>query len=755
MDRDAVAGILDAARAAGREVLRESEGLALLEALGLRVPAHLLVRGAAEVDASLLAALPGPRVVVKVAAGGVLHKSDVGGVAVVDRTPDAVARAVAAMEARHGGKGFEGCTLHEYVPHEAAFGHEFLLGLRWTGDAGPVVTLGAGGLHAEFLASVLRPGREMAVLSPSLSGALAADVAAALEGVAAVERAVRPMRGQPALLDRSVLAGAVASFLELAAAFGPRIAEAEVNPLVAGPGGELFALDVLVRLRDPGREPAPAPRPLGKLRRMLRPRTVAVVGVSERRNPGRIIVENLLADGFDPHGIFVVKPGGSSLPCRCVDGLAGLPRPVDLLVLSVDAAASAAVLAEALSLEAAETVILLAGGLEEKEGGGAVARSMEEALARSRGTARGGPLVNGGNCLGVRSRPGRIDTLFIPRHKLPARRGEPDPMALLSQSGAFAVARASKLSRLDPRFIVTLGNQMDLTLGDWLLHLGDERDLALFAVYAEGFRPLDGLRFLEAARDIAASGRTVVLYRSGRTDAGARASASHTASIAGDYAVFRALAASAGVVVADTLEDFEDLTLLFALLGPPPAGIRRLAAVSNAGFECVAMADNLGPFTLPPFGPATEGRLRALLARHRLDGVVDVHNPLDLTPITPDGSFAEAVEILLADGGFDGAVVGCVPLSGALGTLAPGPGHDEEGGRPDGLAARLARLRRGSRKPWVAVVDAGEAYDPMARLLADARIPVFRTADRALRLFGRWAAAGKALHPLPPAPSVP
>jgi acyl-CoA synthetase (NDP forming) len=751
MDRAAVAGTLDAAAAAGREVLREAEGLALLEAMGLRVPAHAPVRDTDAVDADLLRRFPGERVVVKAVSGEILHKSDVGGVAVVERTPEAVAGAVADMEARLGGKGLEGFTVHEFVPHDTGFGHEFLVGLRWTDDAGPVVTVGTGGLHAEFLASALRPGRDLAVLSPRLAD----PGRGALGRVAVVERATRPMRGQPPLLDPSTLAAVVDAFLALADGFGERIAEAEVNPFVIGPGGALVALDVLVRLRDPSPGPLPAPRPLHRLPRLLEPRSVAVLGVSKSRNPGRIIVENLLRDGFDPDRVFVIKPGGSPVEgCRGVDSIADLPERVDLLVLCIDAAGAAGALAEVVEGQAAESVILLAGGLEEKEGGGEIVERMRRDIARSRGTDWGGPVVNGGNCLGVRSRPGRCDTLFIPRHKLPAPEVGPDRLALLSQSGAFAVARASKLGCLAPRYVVTLGNQMDLTLGDYLLHLKDDPHLDLFAAYVEGFRPLDGLRFLEAAREITASGRTVVLYRSGRTAAGARASVSHTGSIAGDYAVFRALAETAGVLVADSLEEFEDLTLLFALLGPRPVGGHRLAAVTNAGFEAVALADNLGPFTLPPFAPATEERLRGLLARHRLERVVDVHNPLDLTPITPDGSFAEAVEAVLADDGFDVGVVGCVPLSGALQTLAPGPGHDEDVGREEGLVARLGRLRREVPKPWVAVIDAGAPFDAMARLLTAEGIPVFRTADRALRVFRRYCSARMAGGPAAERPGI-
>ena len=207
----------------------------------------------------------------------------------------------------------------------------------------------------------------------------------------------------------------------------------------------------------------------------------------------------------------------------------------------MDAAQASAALVEIIEREKAESVVLIPGGLEEKAGSEAIVARMHAALARSRSSAWGGPVINGGNCLGIRSVPGRYDTTFIPEYKLPVPKGEPSRLAIISQSGAFAVSKASKLSAVNPKYSITLGNQMDLTVGDYLTYLKDDAGIDLFAVYVEGFRPLDGLRFLEAAREIASQGRTVILYRAGRTPAGAQASASHTASIAGDYAVMRAL----------------------------------------------------------------------------------------------------------------------------------------------------------------------------------------------------------------------
>jgi acyl-CoA synthetase (NDP forming) len=159
-----------------------------------------------------------------------------------------------------------------------------------------------------------------------------------------------------------------------------------------------------------------------------------------------------------------------------------------------------------------------------------------------------------------------------------------------------------------------------------------------------------------------------------------------------------------------------------------------LGVVSNAGFECVAVADSLRPLRLAPLEADTRRRLDAIFDRARIAGFVDVHHPLDLTPIAGDEAFAAAVEAVLDDPGVDVALVGCVPLTAALATLP------DEVEREGGVTARLAALWRDSDKAWVAVVDSGALYDPFASALAAAGVPVFRSADRAARLLARYTA---------------
>jgi acyl-CoA synthetase (NDP forming) len=732
--------ILREARHREAGVLLETEGLALLEALGLDTPRHVALPDAAAARALAAPPFAGERAVVKVVSARILHKTEAGGVAIVPNTVAAIATAVAAMESRIAAADRDGFTVCEHVPFSPALGHELLVGLRWTEDFGPVVTVGAGGVATEFLAGAFRDGGSLAVFSPDLTRE--EDIPAALAALPAVRLVTQSLRGQPPHLDPARLAEVVSRFLWLARRFVPSLlTEFEVNPFVIS-GPRLVALDALAKLGAP-RAAGAAPRPLAKVRALLAPRTVAVAGVSEKgMNPGRIILRNLLRDGFDPAALTVIKPGGAVIDgVPCVPSIEALPERVDLLVLAIAAAQAPDAIAAAATGARAESIILIPGGLDERPESAPLVARMREALAAARASAWGGPVVNGGNCLGVRSVPGRVNTLFIPEYKLPLPSGAASPMALVSGSGAFAVSKTSKLAGLNPRYVISVGNQTDLTLADYLEVLRDDPDVELFAVYAEGFRPLDGRRFLAAARAITESGRTVVLYRGGRTGAGAAAAASHTAAIAGDYTVTRALAATAGVVVAETLEDFEDLTRLFAMLrGRMPAG-RRLGAVSNAGFECVAIADSLGGFTLAEWTTPTRQALATLLEHARLSDIVAIRDPIDLTPTLGDAGFAEVSRLVLEDAAVDAGLIGCVPMTGALDTLAPADGHADDVGREDSVGGRLVRLFHATTKPWVAVVDAGPLYDALARRLEDGGVPTFRTADRALRLFGRWCDA--------------
>ncbi len=721
-------------------MLLEHECYTFLRSAGVAVPAHTVVFDAGSVSGRSLEGLGGNEVMLKALSPALVHKSDLGAVVRISKDAEVLRTAIEEMSARLQGIPVAGYLISECIDGAGQLDREYLISLRHTRDFGPVLAFGPGGVHAELLSQA---NSGLTLLSPTASAG--AEVLDRIAEFPFGRVALEGSRGHPPRISPEELQACILRLYEIAYAFVPGpIEELEINPLIASSKG-LVAVDCVIRLsaeESPARAPV-AQRPVDKIAKLLHPESIGIIGVSERMNPGRIILENILSSGFDPSQIQIVKPGIETLrSCRCYPDVSTMPRPVDLFILSVSAAQTPGLIEELVRLEKAEALIVIPGGLEEREGSEDLTTSMHESIAGARKTEWRGPVINGGNCLGIRSRPGNYDTLFIPPYKLPpCKSGKSDRIAFLSQSGAFAVSQASKLTKLDPKYIITFGNQSDLTLGDYLSFFADDDEIDLHACYIEGFKELDGLRFLGAAKRIRDKGSNVLLYRAGRSPAGASASASHTASIAGDYEVSRQLAESAGVIVADSLADFEELMRLFALLGDRRPKGWHLGALSNAGFECVAMADRLGRFELADFSPDTRERLMDDLTACRLEDIVGVRNPLDVTPIMSDSRFELASAAVIEEPDVDVAVIGCVPLSGALHTLPKGEGHHEDIKAETSIVQRLASRFHASSKPWVTVVDAGPMYDPMAGELRAAGVPCFRNADRALRLLERWCAA--------------
>jgi acyl-CoA synthetase (NDP forming) len=752
------AALLSAARA-GREVILEHEVYALLAPAGIAVPRHRLVRSADDVDAALCAAIAADEAVVKVASPDLLHKSDAGGVLVCRNEAAAVREAVgsvlAAARRAVPGARLDGALVAERVRFRGGTAREILASFRHDVAFGPVVVIGTGGLDTEALLGALRPARARAMLPAE---GLTADAAGAALRATLVHDAVtgrlRSSRGlgvgEQTLVELALaLARLAARWAGFAPPGGLGLSELEVNPAVVAEDGRVVALDGLARLHRP--RPLPPARPVAELRRLLVPQSAVVVGASaEGTNPGRIILRNLVEGGGVPRErIWAIHPKATAIDgCRAFPALADLPEPADLAIVSVAADRGAdAVVQEIVEKRRARTVTLIAGGFGETARGTDAEARIRAALAESHRAGDGGVLLNGGNCLGIVSVPGRYNTFFIPPHKLPFDMpwpGAPAPpgagtgLASISQSGAYLVTQISNLHGfVRPRYAISFGNQMDVTVSDYLAYLEGDAEARVFAVYLEGFQPGDGWRFLDAVRRIDASGRKVLLYKAGRTREGSAAAASHTASAVGDYEVCEELARAAGALVASSLDQFEDDIATFALLDGRPVVGRRVAVLSNAGFEATAAADALFGLELADLAAPTRERLASLLP----PGIVDVHNPTDTTPITPTDKYAAIAEALAADPGVDALVVAGVPATPFMNSLAKGEGHGEDVGSETGLATLLARVFRATAKPAVFSVDSGTLYDPLAQGMRRAGLPTFRRVDRATRALARFVGA--------------
>ncbi len=777
----AAGALFERAAADGRTRLYEHECYELLALAGIEgLPETRFIPAGSLPTAEDLDALPGTRIVLKVVSSDIVHKTEAKGVRIVEKTLAGIRDAcehmlidVPAVFASHLESGrlhrpkqiedLSGPRLEEAIRSRIAgillasfieaddhgFGTELFVGMRFTPEFGPILSAGLGGIEMELLARTTRPGAAVAIAPAGLlDGASFLDV---FRGTLSYTRLAGKMRDGQRLASDATLARVFQAFIDLAnheIATGAgktfQIRELEVNPFTTR-GGRLVALDGVCSFEEA--RGAAIPRPVEKIGNLLKPSSSAVIGVSAKSmNMGRIILNNIVQAGFDRSRTYVVRPGTDEIDgITCVPSIRDLPEKVDLLVLAVGAAQVPEIVDEIIEHDRAQAVILIPGGLGEKQGSQKLARSLKERIRTAHLAPGGGPVFLGGNSLGVISHPGRYDTMFIPETKLPKSHGDhPRRTCFISQSGAFIIANLSRMPWLDPAYALSIGNQIDLTAADILAYLTSDPGIEVIAAYMEGFQDNDGLRFALAVQEAVRRGKDVIFYKAGRTSEGRSATAGHTASVAGDYAVCAAALDEAGAFVANTFDEFSDFLQLSVRLRGKTIHGNRLAAVSNAGFESVGMADSIRGDTaqleLATFSPGTRARLAELLGTFRLDGLVDVKNPLDVTPMATDEAFAALVGALLDDQGVDAAVAGVVPLTPAMQTLPPGPQHQENVNDPASIAGRLATTAARTGKPLVAVVDSGVLFDPLAEALAAGGLPVFRAADRAVRSLRRWIA---------------
>lgn len=350
---------------------------------------------------------------------------------------------------------------------------------------------------------------------------------------------------------------------------------------------------------------------------LFSPRSVAVVGASQ--NPQKVggMPVHLLRQLGYAGAIYPVNPGAAEVQgLKSYASVAGLPEPVDLAIVAVPAAGVEPVIEQLIAQRARAAVVLSSGFAEMGEQGAGVQARMA-ARARAGGLALLGP-----NCLGVMNLRQKLFATFSPAPLA----GVPQvgSVAIVSQSGAFG-AYAYSLARkggLGLSHWVTTGNEAAVSVADVIEWLADDADTRVILAYIEGAR--DGAALQRALNKARAAGKPVIVTKVGRTEAGARAAMSHTASLSGEDTVYQAVFDATGAIRARTVDEMFRLGQAFAL-GTPPAG-RRLAIVTVSGGVGTLMADTASDegLELPPLPAHVGAALRARIPFCATDNPVDV-----------------------------------------------------------------------------------------------------------------------------------
>jgi acetate---CoA ligase (ADP-forming) len=352
------------------------------------------------------------------------------------------------------------------------------------------------------------------------------------------------------------------------------------------------------------------------LGRLLRPRSIAVVGASERDGSyaGETLL-NLRAAGFEGPvwGVNPKRDSAHGFPCFA--SLSELPGTPDAVVVGIPAAGVADVVEEAGALGCGGAVVYGAGFREVPPGVEHERRLREAAKRHSLPVC--GP--NGYGIVAVRSRATMWGNALEP---LVA-----GGVALVSQSGNVAVNALATRRALRFHTVVSCGNASVVDPADWVAALAREDGVTSIALYLEGDG--DGALLCDALAECADLGIRVAVLKVGESPAGAAAAAAHTGALAGDQRVFRALVEEAGAAWAADLHDLLELAKALAVPAAEPTQ-RGLAVLTCSGGDSALAADECARIGLPLalLAPETAARLRELLPE-----AATVANPLDYTAL--------------------------------------------------------------------------------------------------------------------------
>ena len=456
--------------------------------------------------------------------------------------------------------------------------------------------------------------------------------------------------------------------------------------------------------------------------RLLRPRSVAIVGASDDLHSiGGLVLDNLLRIGFGGAVHLVSRSRAEIRGLACVAGIDDLPLGIDTVALVVPAAALPEAVAACVR-RSAGAAVAFASGFGEAGAAGLLLQEQMAETARSAGLALCGP-----NCVGFANFVDGVALAFEVHAPQPDGTGV--GVALIAQSGAISLSVQAGLAARGLRltYAVSSGNEAALTAEDYLSFMLADAQTSVVVMFLEMVRR--PARFRTLAAEARARGKTIVLMHPGRTAGAQEAALSHTGALAGDHAVMEAVLAHEAVVIARTLDELFDVAVLLACC--PARPVLGPAIVSNSGAFCGVALDLAGDLglELPVLGAATCNALQAIYpAQERFA------NPFDTSTVAfgRPSIFGDVTAIMLADPAIGSVVLAVVPGPPALQVAK---------------SEHVLPAARASGKPVVLVMMGDDAPLTPAFLQAmrGSGVPLFRSPDRAVRAVALLIAHGRAL----------
>jgi len=433
---------------------------------------------------------------------------------------------------------------------------------------------------------------------------------------------------------------------------------------------------------------------------LFRPKSIAVVGAS--RHPGKIgyeVLKNLINYGFKGD-IYPVNPKADNiLGLKAYPTVSSIPGEVDMMVVSVPAKLVLDIIDDA-GRKGVKVAVIITSGFKEI-GKVELEREVVE-KARSYGMRVLGP-----NIFGIVYTPLRINATFGPQEVIPGSVG------FITQSGALGIALMGMtiVEKIGVSTIVSIGNKADIDDADLLQFLERDDSTKVVLIYLEGVT--DGRRFMRAAESFTLR-KPLIVIKAGKTEAGAKAVASHTGSLAGNVTIYSTLFKEAGILEAVDVEQAFDWARAFSYL--PPYGGGQLVIVTNGGGAGVLATDVLAENGISLSRPP---KTLVDSLRPKLPEFASLKNPIDVTGMISNEGYVDAVVETLKNDGV-GAVLALYCETAVT--------------NPEVIADKLISSLRelgGLRKPLTIAMIGGEKSYRAVDKLNEAGLPAYPMPERA------------------------
>jgi len=588
------------------KVITEELSKSILKTYGISVPGYELVKSTN--DAVNAAKKLGFPLVMKVVSPQILHKTDVGGVKVgIDNVND-VKKTFNDMYGRLSkkkGVKVKGILLEKMVPK----GVELIVGLQNDPQFGPVIMVGMGGILTEVM-------RDVAFRMLPITTSDAKSMLAELKG----SKLLRGFRGSKPI-DIDMISKALVQIGKLGVEHATHFDSIDFNPVVFYPKSyAVVDAKILLRKEIKNNAISKAKPNSSFMETFFTPKTVALVGASA--TPGKI--GNSVLDSMAKHDykgkVYPINPKQEKiLGIKCYPSISSVPGKIDLVIVCVDLSITPPVLEEC-AKKGIHSVVIVSGGGKELGGKRAEYEAEIKRLAEKHKIRIIGP-----NCIGIFNAANRLDCAFQGQARMV--RAKLGPVAFLSQSGTMGISFLETADSFGLSKMVSYGNRSDVDEADMIWYLANDPQTKIIALYVEGFG--DGRKFIHTAKRVMKEKKKpIVIWKSGKSIAGAKQAASHTGSLGGSNAIIMGAFKQAGIISVDSYQELAAVTK--ALAWQPYAKGNRCALTSNGAGPMIGAIDHFERLGLA-IAKVSPNSLKKMKDHFPPTYVIGNGNPADVT----------------------------------------------------------------------------------------------------------------------------